>query len=101
MSEKQLIPAEECCIQYNIEIAFIHSLGELSLIHINVEEEKVYVDAAELTNLEKYIRLHYDLGINLEGIEAISHLLNRVNDMQQQMTALQSRLRLYETLQDI
>ena len=42
------------------------------------------------------IRMHYELDINLEGIDAISNLLERVEEMQHEMTRLQNRLRFYE-----
>jgi hypothetical protein len=45
------------------------------------------------------VRLHYDLDINLEGIEAITYLLNRVKNMQAEIIALKNRLRLYEDKQ--
>lgn len=98
MSEKQLIPAEECCSNYNIDIQFIHSLSEFDLIEITIQEEQIYLDESQLSVLEKYIRMHYELEINMAGIEAISHLLKRVTDMQQQMAKLHSRLSIYETV---
>ncbi len=98
MSEKHLIPAEECCTSYNIDIRFIHSLGELELIEITVQEEREFINESQLNELEKYIRLHYELDINMAGLEAISHLLKRVTGMQQQMAHLQSKLRLYERM---
>ncbi|MEI9957827.1 MAG: chaperone modulator CbpM [Ferruginibacter sp.] len=36
------------------------------------------------------------MDINVEGIEAISHLLQKVNDMQQKIMQLNNRLKLYE-----
>lgn len=98
MSEKHLIPAEECCTHYNIDLRFIRSLNELELIGITVEEERIFIDESQLSELEKYIRLHYELDINMEGLEAIAHLLRRVSEMQQQIANLQSRLGLYEPL---
>jgi len=50
----------------------------------------------EIQTIEKMIRLHYDLEINLEGIEAISHLLKRVDGLQEELTSLKNRLSLYE-----
>jgi hypothetical protein len=42
------------------------------------------------------MRLHYDLDINLEGIEAITSLLNRVKSMQEEIRELRNRLEGYE-----
>ncbi len=50
----------------------------------------------KLKDLEKFIRLHYELDINTEGIDAIAQLLNRVENMQDEITRLKNRLRFYE-----
>jgi hypothetical protein len=96
MQTPHLISAEEFCVNHQIEISFISSLKEFGLIEITTIKETSYIDANQLQQLEKYLRLHYDLEINLEGIEAITHLLNRVNDMQDEISYLRNRLNLYE-----
>jgi chaperone modulatory protein CbpM len=37
------------------------------------------------------------LDINIEGIETITHMLNRINGMQDEIIGLRNRLRLYES----
>jgi hypothetical protein len=49
-----------------------------------------------LQKLEKMVRLHHDLDINIAGIEAIAHLLERLEYLQDEMRTLKNRLRLYE-----
>ncbi len=52
---------------------------------------------ASFSNWRRIIRLYYELDINLEGIEAIIHLLQRIDTHQQEeIIALRNRLRLYE-----
>jgi len=41
-------------------------------------------------------RLHNDLGINFEGLDALNQLLKRMRKMEREMDLLQKRLRLYE-----
>ncbi len=94
---ENLIPADEFCAIHNIEISFIHSLQETGLIEITTIEETGYIHTSQLQELEKIVRLYYELDINLEGIDTINHLLQRINDMQDEITALRNRLRLYET----
>jgi hypothetical protein len=94
---ENLIPADEFCANHNIEVSFIRSLQENGLIEIMTIEEKGYIQASQLQELEKIVRLYYELDINLEGIETINHLLQRINNMQDEITALRNRLRLYET----
>jgi hypothetical protein len=44
--------------------------------------------------------LHTELNINLEGLEAISHLLQKILGMQNEMTALKNKLRMIEVRDD-
>ena len=94
---KNLIPANEFCANHKIGISFIHSLQETGLIEITTIEETAYIHASQLQELEKIVCLYFELDINLEGIETIIHLLQRINYMQNEIIALKNRLRLYET----
>ena len=97
MHKEHLISAIEFCTHHEIEISFISSLHETGLIEVIQIEETEYIDESQLVQLEKIVRFYYDLGINLEGIETINHLLDRMNNMQDEITALRNRLRLYES----
>ena len=96
MEIENLIPANEFCIRHKIEISFISSLQESGLIEITTIEETSYIDSDQLQKLESFLRMHYEMDINMEGIEAISHLLQRTESMQEEILKLKNRLRLYE-----
>lgn len=99
MENENLIPAEEFCSHYNIELSFIQSLEDFGLINVTTVQQQGFVAADQLKDLEQYIRLHYDLGINVEGIDAIANILQRVKDMQHEMMLLRNRLYIYESRQ--
>ncbi len=96
MQNEDLIAAQICCTNYNIEYSFISSLQQFGLLQISTIKEERFIPSTELQKLEKLIRLHYDMDINLEGIEAISYLLDKVENMQSEMLQMRNRLRLYE-----
>jgi chaperone modulatory protein CbpM len=96
MQTEDLIAANDFCTYYKIEYAFIDALNENGLITITTIHEDSYISASELHRLEQFVRLHTDLDINLEGIEAISHLLQKIEEMQNQITALKNKLRMFE-----
>lgn len=98
MQSEDMILASEFCIHHNIELSLIYSLHESGLVEITEIEEKAFVPASQLSHLEKLVRLHDEMDINLEGIEAISYLLQRINDMQQHIQLLTTRLRAYENI---
>lgn len=96
MQNENLIPAIVCCDHYNIEISFIHSLHQYGFIKIVSDNFDEFIDIDELQTLEKFIRMHYELDINMEGMEAISFLLERVQSMQHEIAYLKSKLNVYE-----
>jgi hypothetical protein len=96
MNRENMIPAIEFCTCHNVEIEFINSLKEAGLIEITTVEETEYIYENQLNDLEKIVRLHYDLDINLEGIETVIHLLRRIGEMQDEITLLKNKLRMYE-----
>jgi MerR HTH family regulatory protein len=97
METGYLIAIDEFCSNHNIETSFINSLQQSGLIEITTIEESAFIQADQLQQLEKFVRFYYELDINLEGIETINHLLQRISSMQEDMRALQNRLRIYET----
>lgn len=97
MQTENLIAVDVFCAHHNIEISFISSLQQSGLIEITTIKETGFIDAAQINNLEKFIRFYYDLDINLEGIETIAHMLQRINAMQDEIVTLRNRLRLYES----
>ncbi len=91
-----LIATNDFCTYHHVEFTFIDSLNEAGLIEIRVIDQKSFIPESELQKLEQMIRLHHELDINLAGIEAITHLLQRVQNMHEEMRLLRNRLRRYE-----
>ncbi|WP_083572226.1 chaperone modulator CbpM [Flavobacterium johnsoniae] len=96
MSNKNLIQIKQFCVYHEIENTFIKELNNYGLVEIIIEKDDEYLQPEQLPAVEKMIRMHYDLNINLEGIDAIYHLLNKIETLQQHLTNTQNKLRLYE-----
>jgi hypothetical protein len=96
MAQDKLIAVTDVCRFHNIEISFISSLHQSGLIEITTLKEKKFIDIEQLQELEKMIRFHYELNINLEGIQAITHLLQRIKISQFEIMDLKNKLRLFE-----
>ncbi len=93
MDTKQWIRLEVICSSYEIESSFIESLSEFGLLEIVEEENARYVDPVHLSDLERMIRLHYELGVNMEGLDTIRHLLERIERLQQEILELKNTIR--------
>jgi len=96
MKIDNLIPLEELCRHYEVEMSFFTGLNEYGLIQITTIEQTFYFPKDEIDRLEKMIRMHHELEINFEGIDAVFNLLNKIDDLQNELSALKNRLMLYE-----
>ncbi|AEA43679.1 chaperone modulator CbpM [Fluviicola taffensis] len=92
MEKATSISIEQCCIYYNIETAFVQKLNEHGLIELSHVNETVFITFEQLSDLEKYMHLHYELEINLEGLETIKHLLDRVHHLQKEVNRLKGEV---------
>ena len=97
MKTKYLIPIDDFCANHHIEVSFISSLQQTGLIEITTIEESGFIEADQLLLLEKYVRFYYEMDINLEGIETVTYLLQKINSLQHEIGTLNNRLRLYES----
>jgi len=96
MKIKYLVPINDFCTHHEIEISFINSLQNNGLIRIDCIDNSKYIHADQMLKLEQYVHFYYDLDINIEGIETVSHLLNQIELLQQNIQMLQNQLLLYD-----
>lgn len=92
MENERLIPLQNLCKHYKIEVSFIRSLNEFGLVEITRVKDEECLDIEYLSDIERLMRLHYDLEINLEGIDAISHLLKKMHELQKELLDLKNKL---------
>lgn len=96
MLPEDMISLNEFCTSHQVEISFIRSLEEHGLIETIFINETVCVPGNEISKLEQIVRLHRELNINPEGIDAINYLLTRIENMQNEITVLRNKLNFYE-----
>jgi len=96
MEKKDLVPLQKICSHYEIELSFINDLYEIGLIEIKTIEQTQFVHQDKITDIEKMIRMHHELDVNIEGIDVVFNLLQKVDNLQSELIALQNRLNIYE-----
>jgi hypothetical protein len=96
MQTDNLVSANQFCIHHNVELSFIFDLQQSNLIEIVHVEEEVFLPLHQIKQLEKLVRLHYEMDINLAGIEAVANLLQQIDSLQQKLVYLNNKLVLYE-----
>lgn len=93
MNSENMVAIEDICLHHHTDIQFITALSDYGLVQVMTVETRQYIPLEQMRQLERLIRLHYDLDINMEGIDAIAHLLQRVEDMQQELDIIRRKLR--------
>ncbi|HVY75526.1 MAG TPA: chaperone modulator CbpM [Puia sp.] len=96
MADQEIIPLEIYCSYYQVEPEFLHALEEHGLIRISYQETKGYIHPDDMPQLEHFSRLYYELNINVPGIDALEHILEKLKQVQQEAAALRNRLKIYE-----
>ena len=96
MESADMIVLDEFCSSHHVEVSFVRSLEEHGLIETIVVNETLCIQGDELSKLEQIVRLHRELNINSEGVDAIINLLKHIENMQNEITLLRNKLNFYE-----
>jgi len=96
MESEHMIVLEEFCTSHQVEVSFVRTLEEHGLIETIIVNETLCIQENELSKLEQIVRLHQELNINSEGVDAIINLLKRIENMQNEITILRNKLNFYE-----
>lgn len=96
METANLIRVQHICECHQIEISFINSLVDFGLIDLIILKNDSYIPQNQLNDVEKMIRLHHELNINLEGIDTINHLLKRISYLEDALQSAQNKLKAFD-----
>lgn len=96
MATRHLITITDFCGFHQIDHTFIASLHEAGLVKVTTVDQQAFIPQTELQKLERMIRLHHELEINVAGIEAISHLLEKVESLNEDIRNMRNKLQFYE-----
>lgn len=96
MNQDHLISTETICTHFNIEISFVDTLNHMGLIEVSMIEQHKYIHKDRIADLEKILRLHNELKVNLEGIDVVLNLLEKERALRDEVNTLRNRLRFYE-----
>lgn len=82
------ISINQFCKLYEVPNTFVTSLIEYKLIDPIEDGSELYIVENQLQHVERYMRLHYDLNINFEGLDVINNLLLKINKLEQELNKL-------------
>ncbi|RKS20363.1 MerR-like DNA binding protein [Flavobacterium endophyticum] len=90
------ITISDYCNHYKIETTFIDILDEMGIIQFENRNNEKFLDTEKLHDLDRCRQLYYELHINPEGIDVILNLLQKQQELQDEIQDLKNRLRLHE-----
>ncbi|MDQ0781766.1 chaperone modulator CbpM [Chryseobacterium sp. W4I1] len=86
------ISREELVKIYNVEITFFDELVDVGLLKVETENEIRYLLYEDLPVFERFTNWHYDLEINLPGLEVIHNMLKKMEDLKKRNRDLMNKL---------
>ena len=78
---KDRISREDIVRLYNIEITFFDDLESSGLIETEVIDKTTYLHYDQLSAFERFTNWHYDLDVNMAGLEIIHRLLQQIEEL--------------------
>jgi len=93
MRTENLITVKDFCVYHNVAHTFVEYLADAGLVKVTKTN---CIPLDEIQKVERLVRLHNQLEINEPGVATINNLLQKLDDMEQEMSVLRSKLRLYE-----
>ncbi len=96
MIKSKRIHVQQVCRHYRIENSFIHSLHEYGIVNIQSQDDLDYMEEEHLPRLEKAIRFHHELEINLPGIGVVLDLLDKIEKLTQENEQLRHRMSYFD-----
>ncbi len=96
MDKNTYISIKKVCELYHIPESFFEEIKEFDILDEDIFDKNFErINTEYLTDLEKIMRLRYDLNINMEGIDVINNLLRRIHSLEEELDLLKRKLGLY------
>lgn len=96
MEIKEFIPVSNLCTHYEVTISFFDELHDIGLIKIVAVEQKPCLHCDHLNRVERIMRIYKELNVNIEGIDVIFNLLDRIKVLETKLQSTQSKLLKFE-----
>lgn len=90
--QHEFVSITQFCGSHSIAESFVLELQEYELVTLKIVDDHQLLHIEELPKLEKMVRLHLELNINIEGIGAVYHLLERTEQLQEEIQRLKNKL---------
>lgn len=91
-----IIKITEYCNYCQADLDFVDSLEKVGLIETSVIKGERFIHEDQLPDLDRYANWHYEMDINIEGIDALRNAVEKMHQLQSEISYLKEKLRIYE-----
>lgn len=88
--EKTLFNLIDICKANKIERTFVRELHRNGLIEITIKKDQEYLEEEQLIHVERYSTWYYELEVNMQGLEVVHHLLDKIEKLQNEIRQLRA-----------
>jgi pyridoxine 5'-phosphate synthase PdxJ len=85
---KKYITIKELAAFHQIEESYIMEFIRIGIISAHKRKSAMHIHLEDVDELERAIRLRRDLEVNLQGVEIICRLRNRIVQLEEEMALL-------------
>jgi hypothetical protein len=88
--KKEAIKLEVFCQFHNVDHELIYSLIEYGFFEVVKENEDIFIPNSEVEEVERFVRLSTELGVNLAGLEVINHMRQKMLLLRRELSNLKT-----------
>ena len=96
MNKEKLVEINVLCVHYEVEMSLFSELHDFGIIDMLTIKDLYFIHEDEIGVVEKVIRMQRELNLNLEGVDTVFNLLDKINELQTELSNVKNRLQLYE-----
>lgn len=96
MNKEHYILVRTVCTHYALEQTFIYGLGDKGLINIVTSDPDDLIHEEDLPRLEKILRIHRELAVDVDAMEVVLNLVDKIDQLQEELTLLKNRISFWE-----
>jgi chaperone modulatory protein CbpM len=94
MNSQKLILIDTLCTHLKVDLSFFSHLNEIGLIEIKEIEKLAYIPEDKVEKTEKMIRMYQELDLNIESIDVVFNLLQKIENLQKDLILVKNRLKI-------
>lgn len=96
MKTDKFLLITEICQYYHIETDFFEEIEYHQLLDVHQISGQKFIHQKQLNRLEKILRLHDELDLNLQGIDVVFGMMDRIEKLERELRQTKSKLSILE-----